>query len=309
VTHSHADMPVLGARGAALMRKAAIASVSVSLFLVAIKALGYFLTNSVAMLASLADSALDLFTSTLNLIAIRSALTPADEEHRFGHGKAEPLAGLAQGAFIAGSALFLVIESVIRLITPEQIENGSLAITIMVVSLLSVGGLVLFQRHVVRQTRSLAVHADRTHYTTDVVSNAGVIIAVVLATRLHWHIADPVIALLVAAFMVVSASGVFRTSYDQLMDRELPDADRERIKSIVMGHPEVRSLHDLRTRAAGTDTFIQLHIELDPAMSLMRAHELSDSVEQDLMAAFPRAEVIIHQDPAGVEMPPALAKS
>jgi len=291
------------------MRRAAIASVSISLFLVAIKALGYFLTNSVAMLASLADSGLDLFTSTLNLIAIRSALTPADEEHRFGHGKAEPLAGLAQGAFIAGSALFLVIESVIRLITPEPIENGGLAIWIMVISLAAVGGLVLYQRYVVSHTRSLAVGADRAHYTTDVVSNAGVILAVVLATYFHWHFADPVIALLVAAFMVVSASGVVRVSYDQLMDRELPDADRERIKSIVMRHPEVRSLHDLKTRAAGAVSFIQLHIELDPAMSLMRAHELSDSVEQDLMVAFPRAEVIIHQDPAGVEAPPELAKS
>ena len=308
MTALHAGTP-LRPHAPTLMRRAAVASVLVSLVLVAIKALGFFLTNSVAMLASLADSALDLFTSTLNLVAIRSALTPADEEHRFGHGKAEPLAGLAQGAFIAGSALFLVIQSVIRLITPVEIENGDLAIAIMAVSLASVGGLVLYQRYVVNHTRSLAVGADRAHYTTDVVSNAGVIVAVVLATYLHWHFADPVIALLVAGFMVVSASGVFRISYDQLMDRELPDSDREKIKSIVMRHPEVRSLHDLRTRAAGVDTFIQLHIELDPAMSLMRAHELSDSVEHDLMAAFPRAEVIIHQDPAGVEMPPELAKS
>jgi ferrous-iron efflux pump FieF len=308
MTALHADAP-LRPHGPTLMRRAAIASVSVSLVLVAAKALGFFLTNSVAMLASLADSALDLFTSTLNLVAIRSALTPADEEHRFGHGKAEPLAGLAQGAFIAGSALFIVIQSVIRLITPAAIENGDLAIAIMAFSLVSVGGLVVYQRHVVNHTRSVAVSADRAHYTTDVVSNAGVIVAVVCSSFLHWHLADPVIALLVAGFMVVSASGVFRISYDQLMDHELPDSDREKIKSIVMRHPEVRSLHDLRTRSAGVDTFIQLHIELDPAMSLMRAHELSDSVEHDLMAAFPRAEVIIHQDPAGVEMPPELAKS
>ncbi len=309
MTVAHADAPRLTAHGASLMRKAAIASVSITLVLVTAKAFGYFFTNSVAMLAALADSAMDLFTASLNLIAIRSALTPADEEHRFGHGKAEPLAGLAQGAFIAGSAVFLVVESITRLISPEPVENGATAIAIMILSLVSAGGLVLYQRHVERQTHSLAVGADRAHYTTDIVSNVGVIVAVVLATEFRWHFADPVIALLVAGFMSFSAMSVFRQSYDQLMDRELPDKDRERIKNIVMRHSEVRSLHDLRTRAAGVDTFIQLHIELDPAMSLMRAHELSDSVEQDLMAAFPRAEVIIHQDPAGVEIPPALAKT
>ena len=309
MTSAEAAAHIPRTRAARLMRNAAMASVAISLFLVTIKALGFFLTNSVAMLASLADSGLDLFTSTLNLIAIHSALAPADEEHRFGHGKAEPLAGLAQGAFIAGSAFFLVVQSVIRLISPIEIASGEAAIAIMAVSLICAGGLVLYQRHVVALTRSLAVGADRAHYTTDVVSNAGVILAVALATYLHWHFADPVVALFVAAFMVASATGVVRQSYDQLMDRELPDADREKIKAIVMRHPEVRSLHDLRTRAAGIHTFIQLHLELDPAMSLMRAHELSDSVERDLLQAYPRAEVIIHQDPAGVEMPPELAKS
>ena len=293
----------------ALMRRAAIASVAVAVTLLGIKTFAYFATNSVSMLAALADSALDVFTATLNLVAIHSALAPADAEHRFGHGKAEPLAGLAQGAFIAGSALFLVIQSVIRLIEPAPIDNALIGLAVMAFSIVATAALVLYQRHVVARTGSLAVSADRTHYAMDLLVNLGVLFAILLTAAFGWLRIDPVVALIVAAFMIAGAWSVFRQSYDQLMDRELPDFDRERIKAIVMRHAEVRSLHDLRTRAAGIATFIQLHIELDPAMSLMRAHEVSDTVEHELMREFPNAEVIIHQDPAGVEMPPELAKS
>jgi ferrous-iron efflux pump FieF len=292
---------------APLMRHAAIASVSVAVGLVTLKAIAFFLTNSVSMLASLADSALDLFASVLNLVAIRSTLTPADEEHRFGHGKAEPLAGLGQGAFIAGSAAFLVIEAVSRLIAPHTIEYPLVGLAVMAVSIVTTIVLVIAQRMVVKRTGSIAVGADRMHYLGDIVTNAGVILGIILSAQFGILIADPIIGILVAAILAWSAVHVFRQSYDQLMDRELPDADRDRIKDIVRAHREVRSLHDLRTRMAGVNTFIQLHIELDPDIKLLRAHEISDAVEADLMAAFPRAEVIIHQDPAGVEMPVPLA--
>jgi ferrous-iron efflux pump FieF len=295
--------------GETIMRRAAIASVAVSVGLVAIKAVAYFLTGSVSVLAALADSALDLFTSSLNLLAIRSSLTPADEEHRFGHGKAEPLAGLAQGAFIAGSAVFLVVQSAIRLFSPQPVAYPGVALVIMLVSVLAATSLVFYQRYAARRTGSLAISADRMHYTTDIATNLGVVAAIVLVGQFGWLRADPVIALCVAGYMVIGAWQVFRQSYDQLMDRELPDEDRARIKDIVMRHAEVLSMHDLRTRAAGIDTFIQVHIELDPKMSLMRSHEVSDEVERELCAAFPRAEVIIHQDPAGVEAPQALAQS
>jgi ferrous-iron efflux pump FieF len=288
---------------ASLMRRAALASLAVSLLLVGLKAFAFFASGSVSVLASLADSALDLFTSTLNLVAIRSALTPADDEHRFGHGKAEPLAGLAQGAFIAGSATFLVVQAVNRLLAPQPVERGLPALIVMVVSIVFAVGLVLYQRRVVAQTRSVAIGADKIHYLGDVATNAGVIVAILLAWGMGWEIADPIIAILVAAVLIWSAWSVFRTSYDQLMDRELPDADRDKIIAIIKGHEEVRSLHDLRTRAAGVHAFIQFHIELDPAISLMRAHEVSDEVERQLCVEFPHAEVIIHQDPLGVEMP------
>jgi ferrous-iron efflux pump FieF len=288
------------------MRRAARASVAVSLVLVAIKAFAYFASNSVAMLASMADSALDLFTAGLNLFAIHEALAPADEEHRFGHGKAEPLAGLAQGAFIAASALFLVIQAVTRLMAPQGIEHSVLALIVMCVSTVMAIGLILYERRVIAHTGSLAVSADQTHYLGDIATNIGVVIAIVLVTELGWKMADPIIALCVAAVLVGSAWLVFRRSLDQLMDHELPAEERRRIIDIIHRHGDVRALHDLKTRQAGLSKFIQVHIELDPDMKLHIAHGISDAVERDLCSAFPGAEVLIHQDPEGLEPVPNL---
>jgi len=298
----------LGEQGS-WMRRAAWAAVGVASLLILLKAAAFLVTGSIAMMASLADSGLDLVGSTINLLAVGHALTPADREHRFGHGKAEPLAGLAQGAFIAGSALFLVVESVQRLITPQPIEHGVVGLVVMAISIVAVTALVVLQRMTVARTGSPAIGADSIHYFGDLVTNLGVVVGIVLSTQFGWLLADPIVGIIIAGILSYSALHVFRQSYDQLMDRELPDDERTRIKTIVMGHEDVRSLHDLRTRAAGISTFIQMHIELDPALSLTRAHEVSDAVEADLCAAFPNAEVIIHQDPAGLESPPPLAQS
>lgn len=290
------------------MTRTAWAAVGVASFLILIKAAAYIFTDSIAMMASLADSALDLFASSINLLAIHHSLTPADREHRFGHGKAEPLAGLAQSAFIAGSVAFLIIESMSRLVAPHQIEQGWLALGVMAASIGVTAVLVIVQQIAVRRTGSVAIGADRMHYLGDLLTNLGVIVGIVLSTQLGLLEADPAIGLCIAAVLTWSAWGVFRQAYDQLMDRELPESERAKIKAIVMRHPEVGNMHDLRTRAAGIATFIQLHIELDPAMSLTRSHQVSDEVEKELCAAFPNAEVIIHQDPAGLERPPALAR-
>lgn len=292
-----------------LMRRAAVASLAVSVALVLLKAVAYLLTNSVAMLASLADSALDLFSSTLNLFAIRSSLTPADEDHRWGHGKAEPLAGLGQGAFIAGSATFLVIQAINRFVAPEPLDHPLTGMIVMAISIAVTLALVTYQRHVVTKTNSIAVSADRMHYASDLITNIGVVIAIVLTNWLGWTHADPIIALIIAGILVASAWSVFLQSYHQLMDRELPDGERDRITAVVMRNAEVRSMHDLRTRAAGVHTFIQFHIELDPAISISRAHEISDAVEKSVCGEFPNAQVIIHQDPAGLERPAELAQS
>src|ERR1700761_1119035 len=284
-----------------LMKRAAIASLGVSLFLVAIKTFAYFTSHSVAMLASLADSALDLFTASLNMLAIRQALTPADAEHRFGHGKAEPLAGLAQGAFITASALFLVIQAVNRILAPEPIDNSIEALIVMCVAIACAILLILYERRVVAHTGSLAVEADQTHYLGDLATNVGVVVALVLSAYLGWTLADPVIAILVALVMLASAFGVARSSFNQLMDHELPDEERARIRRIAEAHDAVRNVHDLKTRAAGLSTFIQLHLALDPDISLKDAHKVSDAVEQAILKAYPGADVMIHQDPEGLE--------
>jgi ferrous-iron efflux pump FieF len=291
-----------------LMHRAALASLSVTVFLIALKFVAYIATDSVSMLASLADSGLDFFASMINLVAVRSSLTPPDREHRFGHGKAEPLAGLAQGAFIAGSATFLIIEAVSRLTQPHVIERETIGFIVMGIAIAATIGLVGYQRMVVAKTASLAISSDQSHYTSDLITNVGVVVSLVLSAQFGWKYADPLIAIAIALFLAWTSWGVFRASSDQLMDHELPDEDRAKIKSLVMRHADVRNLHDLRTRASGLNTFIQFHIELDADISLTRAHEISDAVEADVMEAFPKAEILIHQDPAGIEMPAPLAK-
>lgn len=288
------------------MRRATYASVGVALVLVSAKLAAWIATGSVALLASLIDSLLDALASLVNLLAVRHALTPADREHRFGHGKAEALAGLAQAALIVGSSLFLIVESVDRLLEPQPLAETLPGIAVMALSIAATGALVLYQRHVVAKTGSLAISADRLHYFGDLLTNATVIVALALAGRRGFGWVDPACALLVAGVILKSAYDIVRGALDHLMDRELADADRDRIKACVRQHPQARAMHDLRTRQAGNQTFIQFHLELDPEMPLREAHRVSDEIEAELLALFPGAEVIIHQDPAGLpeDLPP-----
>jgi cation diffusion facilitator family transporter len=284
-----------------LVLTAGYAAVAVAFLLIVIKLVAYLATHSVSMLASLIDSLLDLAASFVNMFAIRQAMIPADAEHRFGHGKAEPLAGLAQSTFIAGSALFLIVESGDRLFNPRLIEHGMLGLAVMVFSTVLTIALVLYQRHVIRKSRSVAIRADSLHYVGDILVNLGIIAALVLSVYLEWYLADPLIALAVAAYVLFNAWEILKVSLDQLMDRELPDPDRSRITAIALAHPGVRNLHELRTRSSGYTTFIQMHLEMDPGITLVRAHEISDEVEAEIHKVFPNSEIIIHEDPVGLE--------
>ena len=285
---------------ARLMRRATYASVAAASALIVVKTVVWLMTGSVGVLSSLLDSLLDAAASIVNLLAVRQALTPADREHRFGHGKAEPLAGLAQSAFIAGSALLLMIEALKRLIHPQPVEHTQLGVAVMAVSIAVTLALVAYQRHVIRRTNSTAIRADQLHYSSDVLVNGGVIVALLAAQWLDAPVLDPVFGAAVGIYIVYGAWRIARLSLDMLMDRELPDEDRRRIRDICLKHPQVRKVHDLRTRVSGPSTFIQMHIELDGGMSLINAHAVSDAVEDKIRAAFPGAEVIIHQDPAGI---------
>jgi ferrous-iron efflux pump FieF len=289
------------ADAARLMRLATWASVLVAAVLIAAKLAALWLTGAVAMLSSLVDSMLDLGASAVNLLAVRHALQPADREHRFGHGKAEAIGSLGQAAFIAGSAAFVLFQATDRLLHPRAVEEPASGVAVMLFSIALTGALVLFQRHVMRRTGSVAVAADSLHYLSDLFGNLAVIAALLIAGWLGWLWADPLFAGLIAAYLLWGAIQVFRAARDQLMDRELPDEQRARIRAIATRHPEVLAMHDLRTRSAGLRTFVQFHLELDPEMTLRRAHEISDMVELEVQQAFPGAEVIIHQDPHGVE--------
>ncbi len=295
------ESPVSAQRAASLMKLATYASVSVAVVLVVAKFAAWLATDSVSLLSTLIDSLLDAGASLINLLAVRQALQPADREHRFGHGKAEPLAGLAQAAFICGSAAFLLIEAGKRFIQPRDLENTEIGIAVMVFSIALTIVLVLFQRHVVRQTGSIAIGADSVHYRMDVLVNASVILSLILATRLGWRWADPLFATAIAGYIVWGAAVIGRQALNLLMDRELPDAERQRIRQIVLAHPAVRDMHDLRTRSSGLQLFIQLHLEMDGSITLNQAHEISDQVEAEIERAYPMAEVIIHEDPEGVD--------
>jgi ferrous-iron efflux pump FieF len=288
---------------ARLLRSASRAAVAVALGLIALKIFGYAATDSVSLLSSLLDSLLDLGASLLNMIAIRHALVPADAEHRFGHGKAEPLAGLGQAAFISGSGVLLLLEAGRRLLAPQPVSHPELGIAVIAVSMVGTFVLVAYQRYVVKRTGSIAIDADSLHYRGDLLVNGSVIASLALSGVLKSPYLDPVLGAAIALYILWNAWQILAGAVTQLMDRELPDADRDRIRAIALGHPEVRAVHDMRTRSAGPQTFIQLHLEMDGGLTLRRAHDVSDAVEAEIVAAYPSAEVIIHQDPEGLEAP------
>jgi ferrous-iron efflux pump FieF len=288
--------PVEAAR---LMRLATYASVSVAATLIIAKLFAWQVSGSVSLLATLVDSVLDALASLVNLFAVRHALSPADHDHRFGHGKAEALAGLGQAAFIAGSAIFLFLESIQRILAPEAIEAVGVGAGVMLLSIVLTLGLLAFQRHVILRTDSTAIKADSLHYRTDLLVNLSVLLALLLSVW-GWPGFDGIFALGIAVYILYSAWEITRQAFDHLMDRELPDDERARVEQRVMTHSQVRGMHDLRTRRSGMSIFMQLHLELDDELDLVRAHQISEEVEDMLMADWPGAEIIIHFDPVSV---------
>lgn len=287
-------------RQARLLRRATLASVVTASVLIAAKLVAWLLTGSVSLLASLVDSLMDVAASVINLMAVRYALEPPDAQHRFGHGKSEALAGLAQATFIAGSAVFLVFHAVDRLLHPVPLADLEVGIVVMVFAIVATAVLLAIQRHAIRHTGSTAIRADSLHYLTDLLTNVGIIAALVLA-GFGWQGIDPVIAILIAIYIFWSAWGIGREAVHVLMDRELPEAVRERVTALALGHPEVRGVHDLRTRQSGLVKIIQLHLELDAWLPLREAHAMAKQVEREILAAYPEADVTIHQDPREVD--------
>lgn len=291
---------------ARITQGAAALSVGVALLLVAMKAGAWIASSSIAMLSSLADSMLDLVTSLFTLFAVRYAATPPDPEHRWGHGKAEAFAGLFQAGLVAVSGALIAVEAVRRLIDQRPVEHGAMAIGVMAVSIALTAALIAYQSRAVRQTGSVAVKGDRAHYAADLGANIVVIAGIAVSMALHWTWADAVAGLLVAAWLAWGAWQVAREAADQLMDRELPEDARDRIRSLAMADGHVLGVHSLRTRASGPLLHIQFHADLDPELSLRQAHEIIVAAEARIHEAFPAADVLIHPDPRDAAAPHGL---
>jgi ferrous-iron efflux pump FieF len=285
---------------ARLMRLATYASVATAALLILVKLAAWLATGSMSVMASLVDSLMDVGASLVNLFAVHYALQPADEEHRFGHGKAESLAGLGQATFIAGSALFLALHTVDRLIHPQPLTHIGVGISVMLFAIAATGALLLYQHRVIRATGSTAIRADALHYATDLATNAATLTALGAAS-LGFPGLDPLFALGIAVYILVSAYRIAQEAVDLLMDRELTRGERGKIRETAVSVAGVRGLHGLRTRRVGPVPVIQLHLELDDDLPLLKAHAISDQVEAALKTEFPGADITIHQDPAGLE--------
>ena len=277
-------------------------SVMVAATLVVAKLVAWILSGSVAMLASLADSSLDLVASLTTFFAVRYASTPADAEHRFGHGKAEALASLLQALLVALSAGYLIHESWNRFQDPQPIEAGPLALGVMGLSIVLTLGLVYMQTRAVKQTGSLAVSGDRAHYFADLGSNVVIISGLVLALA-GWERADPIMGFLVVLWLFWTAFEVGRDAIGSLMDHELPDEERAHIIALAADDDRVLGVQNLRTRASGPFIHIQMHMELDPELTLTQTHAILVAAETRVMTAYPAADVLIHPDPKGQAAP------
>ena len=280
-----------------LLRSGAWASVSVAVILSVLKLVAWKQSDSVSLFSSLLDSILDGFASVVNLLAVHWALKPADDDHRFGHGKVENLAGLVQSGFIAASALFLFYESIERFFNPREIENSEWAVAVMGVSIVLTLFLVFYQRYVISHTASAAIEADSLHYVTDLLMNIATIVAIVLASSFGWLWVDALFALLIAFYILKSAWEIGAESFQVLMDQEISTEKRDKMIQIILASDEVSSFHSLRTRRVGSQIFLQADLEMCGRLSLEKAHELGDLIEDGLEEAFPGIDVTLHFDP------------
>ncbi len=282
-----------------LARSAAIASITVAVILVALKSWASWRTGSTAMLGSLADSALDLIASLATLTGVWIASMPADEDHRFGHGKAEALAAIFQVMLIALSAFGIAARAIIQLAGQQVTAAADEGIAVSLIAIVLTFALLAWQRHVMNRTRSLAIQTDHLHYKSDLLLNLAVIAALVLDQYAGLGMADPLFGLAIAIWLAIGAWRGASDAVDDLMDREWPEEKRSAFVEVAARHPELSNLHDLRTRTSGNRDFVQFHVDLPPTMTIARSHAIIERVEEDLREQFPGTEILIHIDPEG----------
>lgn len=281
---------------AVLVKRAATASIVTAVTLLVAKIFAWTLSDSTSILSSLIDSLVDIVASAINLFAVRYALMPADEDHPFGHTKAEGIAALLQSAFILGSTALLMLHVFERFLHPKEINAIPESIGVMTFSVIITLMLVIYQRYVASKTQSLAIKADAAHYYGDILAGIAVVVALI-TSDMGWTWMDPVVALLIAIILLYSVVGIIREALAMLMDKALSPEEEQQITEIVLACEQVKGVHDVLTRQSGKTKFIQLHLELDGQQSLYAAHAITLKVEHEIMAAFPDVQLIIHQDP------------
>ncbi|GGD59623.1 cation diffusion facilitator family transporter [Croceicoccus mobilis] len=288
-------------RRSALTRSAAFASISVAVLLLGLKIYAAIVTDSAAMLGSLADTALDLVASLSTLVGVWVASQPADANHRFGHGKAEALAALVQVILISISAVGIAARAISQWlgnVRPEEAETG---IAVSVIALVATLALLAWQRYVIAHTSSVAIRTDHVHYQSDILLNLGVIAALALDRWIGFSGADPLFALGIAGWLAWNAFQASREAVDHLMDKEWPIEKREKLLELMRGTPGLEGVHDLRTRTSGNQDFAQFHVWVDANMTVKDAHDVMDRIEDELHIGFPDTEFLIHPDPLGIE--------
>jgi ferrous-iron efflux pump FieF len=277
------------------------ASIIVVSMIIIVKFFGWLKTDSVSLLASLIDSLLDGISSLINMIALRYALQPPDEEHRFGHNKAEDLAGFSQATFFAASGIFLLGNCIKRLFAPQELVCDQVGIMAMLASMILTLCLVIFQFYTIKRTSSTIIKAEFLHYSTDLLSNLAVIFSLWASSYFASKYLDPILALLISLYIIKQSWQLLYKSFQNLMDQELDQTEKNKILSVINAHPQVLSMHDLKTRYAGSKPFIQCHLVMQADITLYEAHKIAEEIEENLLAIFPQAEVLIHQDPQGYE--------
>lgn len=270
-----------------------------ALFLLALKLFAAAETGSVALLGSLADTGFDVLASLLTLFSVRYAARPADDSHRFGHGKAEALSALIQVVLIIVSAILIGWRAMLRLGSGETTAHPEYGIGVSIIAIVATLALLAYQRQIVRKTGSVAIHADHVHYQSDLLLNIAVIVAILCETVLRIRGADPVFGIGIALWLLWGAFRAAQMALDQLLDREWPEEKRKQFIEVAMRHPQLRGIHDMRTRSSGVHDFCQFHVWVDPDMTILQAHRIMDEVEEALMQEFPGVEVLIHPDPEG----------
>lgn len=279
-----------------LLKNATFMSVSVAIVIIVMKMWAWFVTDSLSLLSSLVDSILDVASSIVSFIAVRYSLQPPDDEHRFGHGKAEDIAAFSQSVFIGVSGIFILIEAITRMIKPQPVANEMVGIIVMFVATLFTLALISYQKYVIAKTNSTAIKADALHYKTDILINFLVIVSFLSAMIFEAYIVDPIFSLIVSIYIFISAFTIGRHAFDKLMDKEFSNKERLQIIQCIESHKDSRGFHDLKTRNSGVKPFIQFHLELDIEISLLDAHRISNEIEMEILKFFPNADILIHQD-------------